>query len=101
MISTVKRHIFWPKLKANIAMFIAKCQECQLVKVENQIRQERARNEGHQQQIKSIQGYLLTVDNEDDKGESTQKLLNEKDNIIHCNVPVLTPLHQMYMMYIL
>ena len=36
MISTVKRHIFWPKLKAEIAMFIAKCQECQLVKVEHQ-----------------------------------------------------------------
>ena len=25
MISTVKRHFFWPKLKADIAMFIAKC----------------------------------------------------------------------------
>ena len=25
MISVIKRHFFWPKLKANIAMFIAKC----------------------------------------------------------------------------
>ena len=25
MISVVKRHFFWPKLKADIAMFIAKC----------------------------------------------------------------------------
>ena len=25
MISTIKRHLFWPKLKVNIAMFIAKC----------------------------------------------------------------------------
>ena len=27
MISSNKRHLFWPKLKADIAMFIAKCQE--------------------------------------------------------------------------
>ena len=25
MISTVKRHFFWPKLKADVAMFITKC----------------------------------------------------------------------------
>ena len=25
MISVVKRHFFWPKLKADIAMFIVKC----------------------------------------------------------------------------
>ena len=36
MISVVKRHFFWPKLKVNIAMFIAKCQEFQLVKAEHQ-----------------------------------------------------------------
>ena len=35
MISAVKRHFFWPKLKAEIAMFIAKCQECHLVKAEH------------------------------------------------------------------
>ena len=28
MISAVKKHFFWPKLKANIALFIPKCQEC-------------------------------------------------------------------------
>ena len=36
MISAVKRHFFWPKLKSNIAMFIAKCQECHLVKAKHQ-----------------------------------------------------------------
>ena len=36
MISTVKRHFFWPKLKANIALFIMKCQECQFVKAKHQ-----------------------------------------------------------------
>ena len=35
MISDVKRHFFWPKLKANIMMVIVKCQECQLVKAEH------------------------------------------------------------------
>ena len=35
IISTIKRHFFWSKLKADIAMFIAKCQACQLVKAEN------------------------------------------------------------------
>ena len=28
MISAVKKHIFWPKLKASIALFITKCKEC-------------------------------------------------------------------------
>ena len=32
MISAVKKPFFWCKLKANIAFFIAKCQECQLYK---------------------------------------------------------------------
>ena len=35
-IYSIKRHFFLPKLNANIAMFIAKCQEFQLVKVEHQ-----------------------------------------------------------------
>ena len=35
MISAIKRHFFWPKLKADIAMFITKCQEFHLVKVEH------------------------------------------------------------------
>ena len=36
LISAVKTHFLWPKLKADIVMFIAKCQEFQLVKVEHQ-----------------------------------------------------------------
>ena len=35
MISIVKRHFFWPMLKVNIALFIAKCEEFQLVKRDN------------------------------------------------------------------
>ena len=36
MISTIKRHFFWPNLKADIAMFIAKCHECHPIKAEHQ-----------------------------------------------------------------
>ena len=36
MISTIKRHFFGPKLRANIALFIVKCQECHVVKAEHQ-----------------------------------------------------------------
>ena len=36
MISVVKKHFFWPKLKANIALFVMKCQEFQLVKAKHQ-----------------------------------------------------------------
>ena len=36
MISAVKRYFLWPNLKADIAIFIAKCQECELVKAEHQ-----------------------------------------------------------------
>ena len=36
MISAVKRHFFWLKLKADIAIFMVNCQECQLVKAEHQ-----------------------------------------------------------------
>ena len=36
MIDAVKRDFFWPNLKADIAIFIAKCQEYQLVKAEHQ-----------------------------------------------------------------
>ena len=35
MISAIKRHFFCPKLNAKIAMFIVKCQECQLVKAKH------------------------------------------------------------------
>ena len=35
MISIVKRHFFRPMLKVNIALFIAICEECQLVKREH------------------------------------------------------------------
>ena len=35
MIFIITRHFFWPKLKIDIALFIAKCKECQLVKAEH------------------------------------------------------------------
>ena len=52
-------------------------------KVENWLRQERVENKSHQQQIKKLQGDLLTADNEADKGAWNHKLLNEKENTIH------------------
>ena len=51
-------------------------------KVENQLRQERVENKSHQQQIKNLQGDLLIFDNEADKGETTQNMLNEKESTI-------------------
>ena len=48
----------------------------------NQLRQERVENKAHQQQIKNIQGDLLTVDSEVDKGATTHKLLNKIENTI-------------------
>ena len=36
MISVVKKHFFQPKLKADIALFIKKCQECYIVKAKHQ-----------------------------------------------------------------
>ena len=39
-------------------------------------------NKVHQQQIKKLHGYLLTIDNEADKGEVTKKIHDEKENTI-------------------
>ena len=51
-------------------------------KAENQLRQERVENKAHRQQIKNIQGDLLTAYNEVDKGAATLKFLIEKENTI-------------------
>ena len=51
-------------------------------KIENQLRQEKVENKAYQQKIKNIHGYLLTTDSEENKGEETHKLLNEKENTI-------------------
>ena len=37
-------------------------------KIENQLRRERLENKAYQQQIKKIQGDLLDIDNESNKG---------------------------------
>ena len=50
--------------------------------IENQSRQERVENKAHQQQIKKLQGYLLTVDSETNKAEDTEKILVEKESTI-------------------
>ena len=39
--------------------------------IENQLRQEMVENKAHQQQIKKLQGDLLTADSEPNKGEAT------------------------------
>ena len=41
-------------------------------------------NKVHQKQIKKLQGDLLTVDCETNKGEATHKLLNEKNIQFNC-----------------
>ena len=49
-----------------------------LSKIENQLRQEKVEKKVHQQQIKKIQGDLLTIDSKENKGEVTQNILAEK-----------------------
>ena len=51
-------------------------------KIEKHLRQEKVENKFHQQQIKKLQGDLLAIDNEANKGEVTQKILAEKENTI-------------------
>ena len=65
-----------------VALKVSKLQSTQ-VKIENQLRQEKVENKVHQQQIKKLQGDLLAIDNEANKGEVTQKILTEKENTIH------------------
>ena len=50
--------------------------------IENQLRKERVQNEAHLQQIKKLQGHLLTADCGTYKRGETQKLLTEKENAI-------------------
>ena len=50
--------------------------------MENQLRKESFENKAHQHHIKKLEGDLLIVDSEEDKGTSTQNLLNEKENTI-------------------
>ena len=51
-------------------------------KIENWIGKEKVENKVHQQHIKKLQGNLLAIDNEANKGEFTQKILAEKENTI-------------------
>ena len=71
--------IYSDLLKATLKVFRLQYAK---IKVENQLRQERVENKAHQHQIKNLQGEFLTVDNETDKGATTQKLLNEKKIIL-------------------
>ena len=52
-------------------------------RIENQLRQEEVENKLHQQQIKKLQGDLLAMDSEVDKGHETKNILVEKENTIH------------------
>ena len=51
-------------------------------RVEYLLRKEKVENKSHQTQIKKLQVELLVADSQDDKGATTQKLLNEKENAI-------------------
>ena len=51
-------------------------------RVENQLSQEKVENKVHQQQIKQLQGDLLDMDGEVEKGQATKKIMAEKENTI-------------------
>ena len=51
-------------------------------RVEDLLRKEKVENKSYQTQIKKLQVELLVVDSQADKGAATQKLLNEKENVI-------------------
>ena len=50
--------------------------------MENKLRQEKLENKVHQQQIKNFQGDLLAIDNEENKGDMTQNMIDDKENTI-------------------
>ena len=51
-------------------------------RVENLLRQEKVENKSHQTQIKKLQVESLVDDSQAKKGDSSQKLLSEKENAI-------------------
>ena len=51
-------------------------------KIEGQLKQEKVEKKMHQQQIKKLQGDLLDMDSEVDKGHATKNILVEKESTI-------------------
>ena len=52
-------------------------------RLESQLKQEKVENKTYQQHIKNLQGDLLSMDSERDKGKNTNKILDEKENTIY------------------
>ena len=50
--------------------------------LENQLKREKIENKTYQQQIKKLQGDLVVMDSELDRGQATKKILAEKENTI-------------------
>ena len=53
-----------------------------LSRIENQLKQDKAETKVYQQQIKKLQGDILAMDSEVDKGQETKNILAEKDSNI-------------------
>ena len=51
-------------------------------RIEIQLEKDKVENKIHQQQIKKLQGYLLAMDSEVDKGQATMKILAENKSSI-------------------
>ena len=51
-------------------------------RLENQLKQEKIENKTYQRQIKKLQGGLLTMDSEPERGQDTKNILGEKENTI-------------------
>ena len=49
-------------------------------RLENQLKQEKIENKTYQRQIKKLQGGLLTMDSELDRGQATKNILGDKEN---------------------
>ena len=50
--------------------------------IEGKLKQEKMENKVHQQRIKKLQGDIFAMDSEVDKGHTTNRILDEKENII-------------------
>ena len=50
--------------------------------LESQLKQEKVENKTYKKHIKKLQGDLLSMDSERDKGKNTNKILDETENTI-------------------
>ena len=76
----------WEVIYTNLMKATLKVSKLKSVvsKIENQWRHKKVENKVHQQQIKNIQGDLLTMDSEVDRQKVTHKIRDERTTLSSC-----------------